>query len=124
MDGAPFNVRYVGITGIEYPAIITEAQENAAKRREMIEQENAQKQVDQVKLERQLNEAQLQRKIDVEKAEADAEADRVRAQAANNPAVIKLRELEIERIKAEKWNGQLPTTVADGTGLIMQMPNK
>ncbi len=123
-ERTPFNVRYVGIIGIEYPAIITEAQENAAKRREMIEQENAQKQVDQVKLERQLNEAQLQRKIDVEKAEADAEADRVRAQAANNPAVIKLRELEIERIKAEKWNGQLPTTVADGSGLIMQMPNK
>lgn len=119
-ERSPFTVRFVGITDITYPDIIVQAQENAAQRREMIEQENAQKQVDQVKLERQLNEAQLQRKIDVEKAEADAEADRVRAQAANNPAVIKLRELEIEKIKAEKWNGQLPTTVADGSGLILK----
>lgn len=126
-ERTPFNVRYVGITGIEYPAIITEAQENAAKRREMIEQENAQKQVDQVRLERQLNEAQLQRKIDVEKAEADAEADRVRAVAANNPAVIKLRELENERAAIDAWKAggsQVPSTLitnGEGGNFITQL---
>lgn len=121
-----FDVRYVGITNIEYPAIITEAQENAAKRREMIEQENAQKEVDKVRLEREFNEAQLQRKIDVEKAEADAEADRVRAAAANNPAVIRLRELENQRAWVDKWNGQVPQTMMGsekGTQLLMQMPS-
>lgn len=128
-ERTPFNVRYVGITGIEYPAIITEAQENAAKRREMIEQENAQKQVDQVKLERQLNEAQLQRKIDVEKAEADAEADRIRAVAANNPAVIKLRELENQRAWIDAWKAggsNVPSVVTgeQGSNFLMQMPNK
>lgn len=123
-----FDVRYVGITNIEYPAIITEAQENAARRREMIEQENAQKEVDKVKLERQFQEAQLQRKIDVEKAEADAEADRVRAIAANNPAVLRLRELENQRAWIEAWRkgGSLvPSTIVQsekGSSFLMQMP--
>lgn len=123
-----FDVRYVGITNIEYPTIISEAQENAARRREMIEQENAQKEVDKVKLERQFQEAQLQRKIDVEKAEADAEADRVRAVAASNPAVMKLRQLENDRAWIEAWRkggSQVPATVitgADGkSNFLMQM---
>lgn len=118
-----FDVRYVGITNIEYPAIITEAQENAARRREMIEQENAQKEVDKVKLEREFQEAQLQRKIDVEKAEADAQADRVRAEAIT-PAVMKLRELEIDKIKAEKWNGQLPRVTGQGNELLIDLRDK
>ncbi len=127
----PFSVRYVGITNIQYPAIITEAQENAAKRREMIEQENAQKEVDKVKLERQFQEAMLQRKIDVEKARADAESDRTRA-AALTPSVIRLRELEIEKIKAdnqrifaEKFDGALPTYFSSNGGWssLMNMDN-
>jgi regulator of protease activity HflC (stomatin/prohibitin superfamily) len=110
-DRTPFSVRYVGITNVEYPSIITQAQENAAERREAIAQEEAQLNVSRVRLERQLEETRLQRQIDVEKAEADAEADRVRAQAANNPAVITLRKLEIDMVRAQKWNGQLPATV-------------
>lgn len=110
-DRTPFSVRYVGITNVEYPSIITQAQENAAERREAIAQEEAQLNVSRVRLERQLEETRLQRQIDVEKAEADAEADRVRALAANNPAVITLRKLEIDMVRAQKWNGQLPATV-------------
>lgn len=115
-----FDVRYVGVTNIAYPAIITEAQENAAKRREQIQQEEAQLQINKVTLERELQEAQLQRKIDVEKAEADAEADRVRANAIT-PAVLKLRELEIERIRAEKWNGALPRVSGGDAGLLIDL---
>jgi hypothetical protein len=110
-DRTPFTVRYVGITNIKYPSIITQAQENAATRREQIQQEEAQLQISQVKLDRELQETRLQRQIDVEKAEADAEADRVRAQAASNPAVITLRKLEIDKIRAERWDGKLPSTV-------------
>jgi hypothetical protein len=117
----PFSVRYVGITNIEYPAIITEAQENAARRREMIEQENAQQQVDQVRLNRELNAARLARLVDVEKAEAYAQVDKIRARELT-PEIIKLREIEIEQTKADKWNGVMPTTVAGGnTGLLMKV---
>lgn len=119
-DRTPFTVRYVGITNIKYPSIITQAQENAATRREQIQQEEAQLQISNVKLDRELQETRLQRQIDVEKAEADAEADRVRAQAAQNPAVIKLRELEIAKIKAERWDGKLPSTVlGDDTSVLL-----
>lgn len=111
----PFSVRYVGITNIEYPKIITEAQENAAKRREQIQQEEAQLQISKVSLERELQEARLQRKIDVENALAQAEADRVRANALT-PSVIRLRELEIDKIRSEKWNGALPTVQAGNGG--------
>lgn len=117
----PFSVRYVGITDIKYPNIITEAQENAARRREQIEQENAQLEVSRVQLERQLQETQLQRKIDVEKAEADAHADRIRADAIT-PAVLKLRQLEIERVKADKWDGSMPKVVTgDGGNILLDL---
>lgn len=114
-ERTPFSVRYIGITNIEYPPIISEAQENAAKRREEIQQEEARREVDKVRLERELQEAQLQRQIDVEKAHADAESDRVRA-AAITPQVIRLRELENERaridMQRDKWDGQYPRFVS------------
>lgn len=118
-ERTPFSVRYVGITDIKYPDIITDAQENAAKRREMIQQEEAQLEISKVTLERELQETQLQRKIDVEKALADAEADRVRA-AALTPSVIRLRELENERASIAKWDGTMPTVVSDA-GILMNM---
>lgn len=117
----PFSVRYVGITDIKYPDIITEAQESAAKRREQIQSEEAQREIDKVRLERELQQATLQRKIDVEKAEADAQVDATRANALT-PAVLKLRELEIEKIKSERWNGAYPTTVVgEGSGTLLQI---
>lgn len=119
-ERTPFSVRYVGITDIKYPDIITDAQENAAKRREEIQQEEARLEVSRVALERQLQEAQLQRKIDVEKAQADAEADRVRANAIT-PAVIRLRELEVQQTLATKWDGKQPAVVADGAGLLLDV---
>ena len=38
-ERTPFYVRYAGLTDVEYPTIITDAQENAAERREKIQQE-------------------------------------------------------------------------------------
>lgn len=103
----PFNVRFVGITGLKYPEIITKAQEAAAERREAIQQEEAQAKVTEVKLSAQLQEARLQRAIEKEKAETEALAQKVLAESVD-PRVIRLRELEIEKIKAEKWDGALP----------------
>lgn len=109
----PFNVRFVGITGLKYPEIITKAQEAAAERREAIQQEEAQAKVTEVKLTAQLQEARLQRNIEKEKAETEALAQRVLAESVD-PRVIKLRQLEIEKIKAERWDGRLP--MFGGTG--------
>lgn len=105
----PFDVRYVGITQIKYPKIITEAQENAATRREQIQQEEAQLEISKVVLERQLQEARLQRQIDFEIAESEAAAQIIQREAVDS-RVLELRRLENERQWIEKWDGKLPVT--------------
>ena len=114
-ERTPFSVRFVGVTDIRYPKIITNAQEAAAERREAIQQEEAQLQISKVKLERELQEARLQRAIEKERAETEAMAQRTLAESVD-PRVLKLRELEIRKIEAEKWDGRLPTTIMGGEG--------
>lgn len=106
----PFSVRYVGITNIKYPEIITKAQEAAAERREAIQQEDAQLQISKVRLERELQEARLNRAIEKEKAETEAIAQKTLAESVDN-RVLELRRLEVQKIQAEKWDGKLPTMV-------------
>lgn len=120
-ERTPFDVRYVGITDISYPKIITDAQENAARRREQIQQEEAQREISKVTLERELQEAQLQRRIDVEKAQADAEADATRSRAITAD-ILKIRQIENDAKWIEKWNGQLPTTTLGNTTPMVTIP--
>lgn len=120
-ERTPFNVRFVGITGLKYPEIITKAQEAAAERREAIQQEEAQAKVTEVKLAAQLKEAQLQRAIEKEKAETEALAQRTLA-ASVDPNVLKLRQLEIDKIKAERWDGKMPTHIMGDSPLMLNMP--
>ncbi|MBB2776062.1 UNVERIFIED_ORG: putative small lipoprotein YifL [Comamonas terrigena] len=105
----PFSVRFVGITNLKYPKIITDAQESAAERREAIQKEEAQLAISKAQLERELQEARLQRAIDKEKAETEAMSQSVLAQSVD-ARVLQLRKLENDRAWIEKWNGQLPTT--------------
>lgn len=108
-ERTPFSVRHVGITDLQYPEIITKAQEAAAERREAIQQEEAQTQVSAARLERELREARLQRAIEKEKAETEALAQATLA-ASVDSRVLELRKLENQRAWIEKWNGALPTT--------------
>lgn len=108
-ERTPFSVRYVGITDIKYPDIITNAQEGAAKRREQIQQEEAQLEISKVSLERQLQETRLQRQIQKEKAETEAEAQRIQAQTID-PRILELRKIENQASWIDKWDGKLPTT--------------
>lgn len=51
-------------------------------------------------------------------AAAQAEALRIQnAALAQNKDVLELRRIEVEQTKAEKWNGQLPTSVYAGAPL-------
>lgn len=110
LEKTPFMVRNVGIVSVKYPDIITAAQENAAQRREQIQQEEAQLQISQVRLERELQEARLQRMIDFEKAEGEAAAQKIQREVVDS-RVLELRRLENERLWIEKWSGTLPYTV-------------
>lgn len=127
-ERTPFSVRYAGITNIKYPYIITTAQENSAKRRESIAQEEAQLEVSKVSLSRELQEAKMQRAIEKEKAETEAQAQLVLA-AAVDPRSLRIKELEIQKILAEKWDGGLPQTIMGGSGgdipqMIMDLRSK
>jgi predicted small lipoprotein YifL len=106
----PFNVRYVGVTNVVYPKIITAAQENAAERRERIQQEEAQLEISRVTLQRELQETQLQRQIEVEKAQTEATAQRIQREVVDDK-VLRLRELENQRLWIEKWDGAVPATM-------------
>lgn len=117
-ERTPFSVRHVGLTNISYPPIIVEAQENAAERREKIQQEEAELQISKVRLEREFQEARLTRQIEKEKAETEAESQRIQA-ATIAPQVLELRKLENQREWINKWNGQLPvTTLGDAIPMV------
>lgn len=124
-ERTPFNVRYVGITDIRYPKIITDAQENAAQRREQIQQEEAQLEISKVSLERELQETRLRRQIDLEKAQIEAQAQRIQREVVDEK-VLQLRRLENERQWIEKWDGALPQTMmgSQGASVLMSLPNK
>lgn len=109
-DRTPFSVRYVGLTDVKYPEIITAAQEGAAKRREQVQQEEAQLEISKVSLERQLQETRLQRLIQKEKAETEAESQRIQA-ATVDPRVLELRKIENQAAWIAQWDGKLPTTI-------------
>ena len=102
----PFSMRFLGITDIDYPDVITNAQLNAAERRERIQQEEAQLEISKVELERTLQEQRLQRAIDIERAQAEAEVNRILADSVT-PEYIKYRELEalaaLSNNEAVKW---------------------
>lgn len=121
-DRTPFSVRHAGITHIKYPDIITAAQENAAERRERIQQEEAQLQISKVTLERELQETRLKRQIELEKAQIEAKSQEIQREVVD-PRVLKLRELENQKLWIEKWNGTLPHTVlGQDNNVLMQIP--
>lgn len=91
-ERTPFSVKYIGIANVNYPDLIIKAQERSAERREQIQQEEAQLEVSKVQLERTLQETQMQRNIDVERAEAEAEVNRILADSVT-PAYVQYRSL-------------------------------
>ena len=117
----PFTVRYAGLTNIQFPPTIVNAQIAAAERREQIQKEEAQLAVSKVQMERELQEARLNRQIEKEKAETEAIKINAQAQAVT-PQTIRMKELEVEQLKAEKWDGKLPQTVmGSSVPMIMDM---
>lgn len=114
-ERTPFTVRFAGITHIKYPDIITQAQENAAERRERIQQEEAQLNISKVSLDRELQETRLKRQIELEKAEIEAKAQAIQREVVDEK-VLQLRRLENERLMLERWDGKMPETVVIGQG--------
>lgn len=121
-ERTPFQVIYAGVSNVILPPIITTAQEKSAERREQIEREEADMKVSTVRQQRELKEAQMQRQIEKEKAETKAIEQRAVAESLT-PQYLRMRELEIEQIKAEKWNGTVPQTVmgSNAPGMLLNI---
>ena len=120
-EKTPFQVRYVGLADIQYPKIIVEAQENAAERREQINQEYANLELSKVRLERELQEQAMNQKITLERARADAEVARIQSQSLT-PQYMKYRELQILEKLAESDNKVfVPSAMLDSVAGQVQL---
>lgn len=120
----PFTVLYVGLADVKYPPVIVTAQENAAERREMIQQEEAQLEISKVQLERELQEQKLQRTIDVEKAEAEAQVNKILAESVT-PEYIRYRELNaLETIAKSDNKVFVPASMLDTMAGQVQVGNQ
>lgn len=117
----PFSVRFIGLSNLQYPPIIVEAQENAAKRTEMIRQEEAQLELSKVAQNRVLQEQRMQRQIDVEKAEADATVAKIQADAMT-PKYMQYRTLDVlEKIAASPNKVIVPVGMLDSISTHLQV---
>jgi len=58
---------------------------------------------------------ELEGKQAIVRAQAEAEAIRLKSQAASNEKYVSLKALEVEEKAIEKWNGQLPTQFIPGS---------
>lgn len=122
-EQTPFMVRYVGLADVQYPPLILDAQENAAQRREQIQQEEAQMEISKVTLERQLQEQRLQRTIDVERSQAEAEVNAILVKSIT-PQYIRYRELAILEKLAESDNKVfIPIGMLDSLGAQVALGN-
>ena len=120
-EKTPFQVRYVGLADIQYPKIIVEAQENAAERREQINQEYANLELSKVRLERELQEQAMNQKITLERARAEAEVARIQSHSLT-PAYIRYRELQILEKLAESDNKVfVPSAMLDSVAGQVQL---
>lgn len=120
----PFIVRYAGLADVNYPDIITKAQEKAAERREQIAEEEAKTQKRMIELERELVEAQKQRKVDVEKAEAEAAVNKILANSIT-PAYITYKQLEsLDKVATSANTKFIPFEMLSSMGAQVMMGNQ
>ena len=117
----PFRVRYVGLSNLKYPDIIVQAQENAAQRTEQIRQEEAQLELSKVSLERTLQEQRMQRAIDVEKAEAEAQVNKILADSMTD-RYVQYRQLQaLEEMAKSENKVFIPSKMLDNVAGQVQL---
>lgn len=119
----PFIVRFLDLDEVDYPALIVEAQEKAAKRREEINQENAELEVAKVRYKRQLEEAAMKRKVDIEKAEAEAEVNRILGKSVTDSYVVYRQLNALDKISASDNNKYIPVEMLGSMATQVMLGN-
>lgn len=119
LKGTALNIKRFGLADVQFPSVITTAKENAAKRREEIEQERAQLEKQKIILERELEEAKMKRAIEREKAEGTKEVNEILAKSVTDK-YLAYRGLEVLEKMAESDNKVFVPVEALGTVGLQQ----
>lgn len=80
-----------------------------------------------LKAENEVKEAEATAKIKIAKAKGEAEAKRIAADAeayANAKIAQSITPTLVQKMWVEKWDGDMPTTVAGNSGMTMMLGNK
>lgn len=80
-----------------------------------------------LKAENEVKEAEATAKIKIAKAKGEAEAKRIAADAeayANSKIAASITPVLVQKMWVEKWDGDMPTTVAGNSGMTMMIGNK
>ena len=110
LSNTPFLVKAAGLTTVEYPAIITEAQENAAKRKEREDQVLAQRNLDLLQIQTNKEVETQRRELELLKAATTA----MIAEKMFSPSYLKLRNLEVlEKLAASNNKVFVPVEMLD-----------
>ena len=121
LKGTPIKVKRLAFGDMQFPDVITKAKEDAAERRELIKQAEAQKQIELVKLQTELEKAKAQRAIRRERAETVAEENAITAKSVT-PEYMKYKTLEVlEQMAANGNTVFLPMSALDELGLQQRM---
>lgn len=119
----PFIVRFLDLDEVDYPPLIVEAQEKAAERREQINQENAELEVAKVRYKRQLEEATMKRKVDIEKAEAEAEVNRILGKSVTDSYVVYRQLNALDKISESDNNKYIPVEMLGSMATQVMLGN-
>ncbi|NTS77213.1 Band 7 protein [Catenovulum sp. SM1970] len=119
LDGTALSIKRFGLADVQFPTVITNAKENAAKRREEIEQERAQLEKQKIILERELEQAKMMRAIEREKAEGTREVNEILAKSVNDK-YLAYRGLEVLEKMAQSDNKVFVPVEALGTVGLQQ----
>lgn len=99
-SNTPISIRRFGLADVQFPKLVIEQKETAARRRIAIDQEEAEKQIRLVKLSADLEAAKAERAIRREKAQAAAEENEILAKSATRE-YIEYRKLEVAEAMAQ-----------------------
>ncbi|MDK9790664.1 SPFH domain-containing protein [Vibrio sp. D431a] len=121
LEETPFMLKTTGINNPQYPDVITEAKENAAKRREMLAQEEAELQIQRVKMVRDLEQAEKQAEIDRVKAESERAVNKIMSDSVNENYVMYKQLEALGNIATSENKVFVPFGVLDTVGASTMM---
>lgn len=124
LQKTPLTVKRAALADVQFPDVITQQKEAAARRRIEIEEQEAKKQIALVRLQTELETAKMERAIRRVRAEAAREENAIYAESVN-PDYLAYRRLEVLMAMANNSNTVfMPFKALDEVGLSQRIFTK